>query len=48
MDKKQALYKQTIDLLKYAELVTDEKQFQTMRKLILDLANAILRIDDNG
>lgn len=49
MDKKQELYKQTISLLKYIEFVMiDEKQYKIIRKQILDLANSILRMDENG
>lgn len=47
MDKKQELYKQAINLLKYVEFVmADKNQYKTIRKQILDLANSILRMDD--
>lgn len=47
IDKKQELYKQTIDLLKYIEfIVGDTNQYKIVRKQVLDLANAILRMDD--
>lgn len=49
MDKKQELYRQAIGLLKYIEFVMiDEKQYKIIRKQILDLANSILRMDENG
>ena len=49
MDKKEVLYRQAIGLLKYIEFVMiDEKQYKIIRKQILDLANSILRMDENG
>ena len=47
VSKKQELYKQTIDLLKYIEFVSgNTEQYKVIRKQVLDLANAILRMDD--
>ena len=47
VSKKQELYKQTIDLLKYIEFVIgNTEQYKVIRKQVLDLANAILRMDD--
>lgn len=47
IDKKQELYKQTIDLLKYIEFVVgNANQYRVIRKQVLDLANAILRMDE--
>lgn len=47
MDKKQDLYKQAINLLKYIELAVDnDDHYKIIRKQILDLANNILRMDE--
>lgn len=49
MDKKQELYRQAIGLLKCIELIKiDKKQYKIIRKQVLDLANSILRMDENG
>lgn len=47
MDRKQELYKQAINLLKYIELaINNDDHYKIIRKQVLDLANNILRIDE--
>lgn len=48
MDKHD-LYVQAINLLKCIELVVQDKnQYKVLRKQVLDLANNIMRGDENG
>ena len=47
MDRKQELYKQAINLLKYIELaINNDDHYKIIRKQVLDIANNILRIDE--
>ena len=46
---KQELYNKAISLLSYIEIIVqDEKQYKVLRKMILDLANEIKRLDEDG
>ena len=48
MDRKQELYKQAVGLLKYIEIAIDnDNHYKIIRKQVLDLANNILRMDDD-
>lgn len=49
MLNKKELYSRVIDVLNMLELIIeDEKQFLLVRKKLLNLANDILRGDDNA
>lgn len=49
MLNKKELYSRVIDVLNMLELIIeDEKQFLLIRKKLLNLANDILRGDDNA
>lgn len=46
---KRELYAQAINLLKCIELVVkDKEQYKVLRKQVLDLANNIIRSDEDG
>ena len=48
MNSKENIYKSIITVLSYIELiVTDEKQFSIIRKQLLDIANNVMRLDDD-
>lgn len=48
MNSKENIYKSIIAVLGYIELiVTDKRQFSIIRKQLLDIANNVVRLDDD-